>query len=500
MRSCIRSNKSQFKRYILTLSMPLLIVVCLTTIYITNLFPALTLSLYELMIFATTIPVIVLLIQIAKGQIFTLLSFYSLIFLSEYIFGALAASLYFPLPSKQMLDSQTIIKALSVAFGGYLLFLVGYSINNVFNVPRTESHTGWFRCDTEYSYNIRYRFCLFTVALLLMGLGLVQVIQRVRAAGGIESFAQTAYQYRLGTFSEGLVQNAFITLVNMIATSTQGIIGILILLYLKRRFTPFEKFLLLGYVMLFFLIRFTKTFRAGIILSLVAFLALYNSERKLDLRKLALLVFILLIMLVVINYTHLYMYYLTAGWKYRDFVSTLGTLIAPHNHLQNLAEVLEAHSGSAQPLHGQAFLEDVFFFIPRFIWSDKAPSGEYGTGLVQRWAGLPDWYQMAITNVGELVAHFGYVGLFGMLLYGILYSYLESFSKGTIEYRSAYYCLLLPQLWPFIGMGLSSLSITLFSLAIFLATTRLLRLIARVRIRYVVSHTEGSRQKEFKLV
>src|SRR5213075_1907796 len=105
----------------------------------------------------------------------------------------------------------------------------------------------------------------------------------------------------------------------------------------------------------------------------------------------------------------------------------------------------------------------------------KAPFSDSGTILVQNWAGFPDAYQIAITNVGELIAHFGYAGLIGLFVYGLLYRFLDSFRWRSVELRIGLYCLMLPRTFADLGMGLSAVSISLFNLGVFFALTSALR-------------------------
>jgi hypothetical protein len=183
--------------------------------------------------------------------------------------------------------------------------------------------------------------------------------------------------------------------------------------------------------------------------------------------------------LTVFNFIHLYLFYLTADWDYQSFGETLTLLATPHGHFQQLAQVLNAHNSSLESLHGLGFVESVFFFVPRVVWESKAPFNDYGTLLVQNWAGFPDAYQIAITNVGELIAHFGYIGLCGLFAYGLLYRFLDSFRWRSVELRIGLYCLALPRTFADLGMGLSAVSISLVSLGVFIALAIGLRVFSR---------------------
>jgi uncharacterized PurR-regulated membrane protein YhhQ (DUF165 family) len=72
-------------------------------------------------------------------------------------------------------------------------------------------------------------------------------------------------------------------------------------------------------------------------------------------------------------------------------------------------------------------------------------------------------YQMAVTAPGEQIAHFGYLGLFGMLLYGLIYAVLDTLHYGGPVARSALFGLLVPRVLVDIGMGVSAFSNSLLT-------------------------------------
>jgi hypothetical protein len=220
-------------------------------------------------------------------------------------------------------------------------------------------------------------------------------------------------------------------------------------------------------------------FRATLFFTFASMIAIYNSERPFKLSHFALMSVGAGAVLIVFNFIHLYLFYLTAEWDYQSLGETITLLATPHGHFQQLAQVLTAHNSSLELLHGHGFLESVFFFVPRVVWTTKAAFTDYGTLLVQNWAGFPDAYQIAITNAGELIAHFGYLGLSGLFAYGLVYRSLDSFRWRGVEFRMGLYCLMLPRTFADLGMGLSAVSTSLFNLGVFIALAMGLRVYSR---------------------
>jgi hypothetical protein len=148
----------------------------------------------------------------------------------------------------------------------------------------------------------------------------------------------------------------------------------------------------------------------------------------------------------------------------------MSQLLAPHGHIYTLASIVSRADSGAPLLGGEGFVESFFFFVPRAVWLTKAQSVDFGTLLVQGWAGLPTSYQMAVTMVGELFAHFGLIGIAGMTLFGALYAGLDSLAnRGPIE-QAGFYGLLLARVLSDSGMGLSALAMTIFCLIVYFAT------------------------------
>jgi hypothetical protein len=212
--------------------------------------------------------------------------------------------------------------------------------------------------------------------------------------------------------------------------------------------------------------------RSTFIFTCLAFLAVYNSERPLSFVRISVFGLCSIAILVVVNYVHQYLFQVTADWNSQTLVETTGNLIAPQGHFNMLSQILMRHGVSGETLGGQGLIESAFFFIPRILWPAKAPSTEFGTGLVQSWLDLPTGYQMATTNAGELIAHFGYAGILGVLLHGYLYRVLDSFRWRSVDLRVGLYCLLLPRVLVDLGMGISAVSLTIVNLLIFLGLSR----------------------------
>ena len=227
--------------------------------------------------------------------------------------------------------------------------------------------------------------------------------------------------------------------------------------------------------------------RSSVLFTAVALLAIYYSDRRLPLRKIATIAIALAAVLVALNVLHQHLYTATAGWERQTFAETVGGLLAPHAHFQTLAATVERVQGSGQTLGGRGLVESVFFFVPRVFWESKLPASEFGTQLIQAWLEVPTWYQMAVTNTGELVAHFGYLGMFGLLIYGGFYGYFDSFRRRGPELQVALYCMLLPRVLVDAGMGISAFSNTLLGLAMFLGMTKALSFLAGPVTQQLVS-------------
>jgi hypothetical protein len=451
-------------------------VLCFIFVFaILMLVPEIDLVFFLVLFPAVILPAGIVIFQAINGNFFTILTFYSMIFFLECFGGAMVVSLSNPLGRKESLGPELTNKTVGVLFFGYILFLAGYYIVYRRLMKRwivTHSHTSSMAYNSKYILSKRGWITLFVILLVFTGLNFVQPIQRIQAAGGIDAYFEFMYLYRFGIFSKDAVESAGVSLANMVGGLSLSVASIGLISFLKNRINKLKLFFLLSFLGVIILQALMSTFRSTAFFTVLALVAVYDSVRPLGYSKLIKLGASCLGLLILFNYIHQYLFAVTAGWDYQTLTESLGWLIAPHGHVITLSLILSTAEHSSF-LHGETFLESLFFFIPRFVWEGKAE--QYGTKIVQIWAGLPGWYQMAPTNVGELIAHFGYVGIFGMLLYGLAHGYLETFRYRSPSLRGAYYCLILPRLLVHLGMGISAVSVTIFQLGLLFIVAKTLQ-------------------------
>lgn len=450
--------------------------------------PSLSLQLFLLILTALFVATFVIFKQIKAGLFFTILTAYSGIFILEFVCGAIAAGLEVPLPAKDVYVSEVIVKSLLVAVTGYLFYLSGYFFKSLKNriysaVTRNEGATG---CYLKVFWTTRYRNLVFIAAFITIMLGFVQLLQRIVYAGGIATFIELAYSFRFGTYAETEQQNVLIVLASIVSCSAIGFLAILAIAWLYDKLDKSGKIITIMLFLLFAVRTLTSASRLPIILPVISLLAIYCHEKKIKPRALLKYGVMLAILLVLLNYIHQYMYYVTGGWDYQTFSQTLKYLIAPLGCFDNLIHI-DKVSSIVTPLGGKGIFESVFFFIPRLIWESKAPSGEYGTMLVQTWAGLPDSYQMAPSDIGELVAHFGYFGIVGMFLYGVISRIMDDSVAINLEYRVGFYCLLLSRVSVNTAMGISALSVTIISYLVFILLIKGIRILSAGKTQFAKS-------------
>lgn len=443
---------------------------------IVNKIPSLDFQLFLVILSALSIATFVLFKQFKAGLLFSILTLYTGLFILEFISGAIVAGFYTPLPAKSVYPSDVILKSMLVVFAGYLFYLFGYflkSFKNGFHgiSTRVDGGTGEY---LENFWSAKFRNLIFFAAFITIMLGFVQFFQRIAHAGGLATFLEVAYSFRFGTYAETEQQNALIVLATLCSRGAIGFLAVLAIAWLYGKLNKSGKIITIGLFALFAVRTLTSASRLPIILPIVSLLALYCYEKKIKTRTILKYGVILAFLIVVLNYLHQYLYYLTAGWDYRTLSQSLFTLVAPLNCFDNLIQIDNA-SQVTKTLGGAGFLESVFFFVPRFIWETKASSGEYGTMLVQTWAGLPDWYQMAPSDIGELVAHFGYFGIFGMMFYGVVSRIMDDSVSINLEYRVGFYCLLLSRVSVNTAMGISALSVTIIGYLIFIVLIKGIR-------------------------
>jgi hypothetical protein len=306
------------------------------------------------------------------------------------------------------------------------------------------------------------------VTLVSLFAGFVQQLQRVRAAGGFWIFVRTAYRYRWGTGTTDATETAVVVMANLISISAVAFAVLWMIAWLRGKLTLTGKLGFLLFLLLLFVRQWSTLFRASLIFASLSLVAAYAAERRLRVKPLIIGGLILAVVFVGINFLHLYMYYLTAGWDEPSLFESVAGFVAPHGHIYSLASILGAKKNATALLNGHGMLESLFFFIPRSLWESKLPSGSYGIVLVQGWAGLPTHYAMAVTMVGEMLAHFGYLGAALMVLFGMIYGVFDSFAERSVELRAALYGILVTRVLADSGMGLSALSITVACTGLFL--------------------------------
>lgn len=408
-------------------------------------------------------------VQISRGRLLTLLSFHSALFALECGGGAIKAQ--FPAIFSDFASTthenpvRFVTEAMVIYIGGYALFLYGYVVATILGgrAVTSESDDKFF----DSRWTVGYKALLFTVTFLTICAGFVQHYYRIVAAGGFSSFLQTAYQYRFGTATETHGDTALVVVATIVSSAALPLTLIWVFAWLRGRLGMVGKILVSGLVALLVFRQYTSMFRAAIILTVVAFFATYVSERRLGTARWVMLGSMLAVFFAAVNFAHLYFYYLTAGWDQAGMVSSLAQFLGPHSHIYTLSAVLAA-AESYQPLFGTGMLESVFFFVPRSIWSTKLLSTESGTILVQGWAGLPTHFQMAVTTVGEWIAHFGRLGIALMFFNGALLGFLDSFYTRGVLLRAALFGLLMTRVLSDAGMGVSALAITMTLLVVYL--------------------------------
>jgi len=416
---------------------------------------------------------IVVTFQIRGGRFFTLLTFATGLFLLEGVGGALKAGLpgIFPDFASTTSDNPLpfVPRALAIYILAYLLFLCGYLCTALFSSMRKVRREAVAEAFFDRFWTPSFQIVLMVLTLVTISIGFVQHYQHIRAAGGLSEFLATAYQHRFGTETESSQTNALVGLANLISGSAVGLTVFWIIAWARNRLTLWSKIFVLVMVFLLLFRQWTSMFRGAFLFSILAIIAGVESERKLPIRRVVAIAAIVIALLMVTNFVHYYLYFATAGWDRQGFLQTQAQLVAPHAHLHTLAFILARDSAAPGHLHGAGLLESIFFFVPRVIWHSKLANDAYGTMAVQAWAGLSTEYQTAVTPVGELIAQFGYLAIVLMIFYGFVYGLLDGFRNATPDLRAALFGMLLPRVLADLGMGIAALSITLLSLAIFLA-------------------------------
>jgi hypothetical protein len=424
---------------------------------------------------------VVIYVQLSGRRLFTLLTFSAILFVLEATGGAAKALYPGPVFTEFASTDYTNPRpwtpwALIVYIVGFTVFVYGYAIA-AFALRVGKRH----REDVTERYFSRvwtpsYRLLLVAVTVFSFATGFAQQFQRVRAMGGLSAYAAAAYQERWGLGTENLSEGSAIILANLTAVSAVGFAVMWMIAWLRGKLSTVGKIGVVVFLLLLFLRQWTTTFRAPLIFTSLALIAAFAAERRIRIKPLIVVGLILAVLFAGVNFLHIYMHYRTAGWDKPTVVSSLAQFLGPHAHLFTLATIVRAKEAGIPHLNGDGLPESVLFFIPRSIWPSKAPSVAYGTPLVQLWAGLPTHYQMAVTLVGEFFAHFSYLGMALMALFGALYGLFDSFAERSVELRAGLYGILLSRVMADTGMGVSAISLTVVCLLLFLGLAAFARL------------------------
>lgn len=445
-----------------------------TTLALFTFLPHFNANLFLALFPAVILPLNIIIYRSMNGDLFSILTFYSAIYLLECLGGAIIGSGAVAAGTGESHTMYRLIEAIWVYFIAYLVFLSGYYLTYRWLMRRRLRMTDrmWNAgISPGYTLSPQGWRRLFILLLVTCSLMFVQTYQRIQIAGDWADYLANIYLYRFGTFTEDLAENAFTVFANLVGGLSLSLAAMGLLVALKALIGRGRQFVLYGFVGIILAHAVISTFRSTLFFSFLALVGIYDHVRPLRLSTLIKLSLILVGFLVSLNFYHLYMYYSTAGWEYSGLLESIGTLIAPHRHLQSLA-LLMTTSAHYTPLGGETLLESVFFFVPRFLWADKAD--QYGTIIVQRWADLPVSYQIATTNVGELIAHFGFIGICGMLVHGAVHGFLETLRFRNLPMQAAFYCLVLPRLLVHLGMGISAIAITICQIVMLHLLARLI--------------------------
>ena len=419
---------------------------------------------------ATILPFLIITDSVLGGKYFTILTIYSSIYLLECLGGIIASAAIGNNIIIKTVSVSNLFDVVSVYFFGYIAFLVGYYVTyRRYMIRFSKMHSSPF----TYRFASQYWIFLFMIICIFIACSFVTLFQRIQTAGGLKLYISTMYQYRFGTFTEDSQSNALVVLANILGSLSLPFVSVGFILTRVNPIYRKYKNIIYFFMSIIFFQAFLTNFRSVMFFTVLNFVMIYDHIYHIKLKKFARWSLILLCFLLVINFYHQYMYYKTAGWEYTGIVESIGKLISPHGHLATLDSVLLAAESSH--IGGEGIFESVFFFIPRFLWKSKLDT--YGTKLIQSWAGLPTWYQIAVTNVGELVAHFGKIGIFGMVFYGALHGVLETFRYRVVPLQAFLFGVVIPRLLGHLGMGISAVAITLWELAIFYLITRLIKIV-----------------------
>ncbi|MDB4914157.1 MAG: hypothetical protein JWM95_1801 [Gemmatimonadetes bacterium] len=432
-----------------------------------DLFPRMDIRIAEMLLLAIVLVVSNVAYQLHLGRRYALLNVYSGIFFSEFVVGTLVATARGDVLNKHHLSTDAVTTGLGIALGGYVILLIGYHLPSLIPWARPRRSSVDARPTTATDFPLRYRVVLFLMLALTIGLGFIQLAIRVQHAGGFAAYLAVAYTLRYGTYADTDASNAWAVLASLMAAGALPSAALLYVAWMRGRLSGIEKWLIALLTVVLLARQASTAFRAVVVFTLISAFAVYDSERRVGWRKLAVGGVLIVVALVGVNYVHVLLHTLTGVGTTTSFSDASEELMAPHAYLETLTTLVDARA-RLDPLRGEGMLTSILYFVPRAIWTSKVPSDNYGTGLVQGWAGLTTTYQMAVTNVGELFVHFGSIGLVAMLAWGLIYRWLDDRWWHGMEWRIVLLCISVPRVFPDQGMGLSAFMISLTSVAGFI--------------------------------
>jgi hypothetical protein len=443
-----------------------------------DLFPRMDTRIAEMLALAIAFVVANVAYQLHLGRRYALLNVYSGIFFSEFVVGTLVATARGDVLNKHHLSTDSVATGLGVALAGYVILLIGYHLPSLAPVIRPRPRpVADANTDAMPDFPVRYRIILFAMLVVTLALGFIQLALRVQHAGGFAAYLAVAYTLRYGTYADTDAANAWAVLASLMASGALPCAALLYVAWMRGRLSGLEKWLILLLTVVLLARQASTAFRAVVVFTLISAFAVYDCERRVGWKKLAIGAALIMLALVGVNYVHVLLHTLTGFGTTTSFSDASEELMAPHAYLETLTTIIDARS-RIDPLNGEGMLTSILYFVPRAVWTSKVPSDAYGTGLVQSWAGLTTTYQMAVTNVGELVVHFGAAGLVAMLPWGFIYRWLDDRWWTGLEWRIVLVCISVPRVFPDQGMGLSAFMISVTSVAGFIIPLLIARRIA----------------------
>src|SRR5207253_4909922 len=244
--------------------------------------------------------------------------FYSALFLLENTGGAIKA--LFPDAfieySSTYADNRLpwVPQALAISLTGFAFFLYGYfcvAFLMQFRPYQLDLSTERF---FERWWTPAFKRLLMLTTILALAAGFVQHLARIRAAGGFAAFLSTAYSFRFGTSTESTADTAIVVMASLIGSTAVPLAVIWIIAWARHRLTASDKVFVSASMLALLLRQWSTMFRAALILIIISLFAAYASERRLRLSRWLMLGAALIGVLVIANFVHYELYYLTGGW------------------------------------------------------------------------------------------------------------------------------------------------------------------------------------------